>query len=126
MTGILIFSIVSSVVIATGLYNLGVKAREMDRTDEDFFQLQLQLAKNECYKISEQFAKELASERRTYIHNSAKTGKGYDEWMTKGVETFFNTIVSPKLVDVQRECLIQYSAYPEIIDRVAISAQKEN
>jgi Na+-transporting NADH:ubiquinone oxidoreductase subunit NqrC len=126
MTGILIFSIVGSVVIATGLYNLGVKAREMDRTDDDFFQLQLQLAKKECYQISEQFAQELASERRSYIHRSTITGKGYEEWMTKGVETFFNTVVSPKLVDIHRECLIQYSAYPEIIDRVAVSTQKES
>jgi len=125
MTGLLIFLVIGLVVIVAGLYNLGVKARKMEKSDEDFMQNQLQLAKDECYQISERFARQLALERNSYIINSKNNGSGYEEWMTKGVETFFITTVSPKLVDVQRECLIEYSAYPEIIDKVATLAQSK-
>ena len=124
MTGLLIFIGIGLIVIVTGLYNLGKKARKMEESDKDFLQGQLQLAKKECYHISERFARQLADERNSYI-NGKRNANGYEEWMTKGVETFFNTIVSPKLIDVQRECLIQYSAYPEIIDKVATLAEKE-
>jgi hypothetical protein len=125
MTGLLIFLIIGLIVIIAGLYNLGIKARKLEESDEDFLQNQLQLAKNECYHISEQFAHQLAIERRNYILKHKHNESGYEEWMTKGVETFFNTTVSPKLIDVQRECLIEYGAYPEIIDKVAALAQQE-
>lgn len=125
MTGLIIFIGIGLAVIFTGLYNLGVKARKMEKSDEDFLLSQLYRAKEECYHISEQFAQQLARERKSYLLNNQRNGNGYDEWMTKGVEDFFNTTISPKLVDVQRECLIEYSAYPEIIDKVATTADKE-
>lgn len=123
MTGFLIFLII--VVIATGLYNLGSKARRLEKTDEDFFQNQLILAKQQCYQISQQFARQLAMERIKYVREDSEGNLVNDEWMNKGVESFFQTTIVPKLVDVHRECLIQYSAYPEIIDQVASNAQEE-
>jgi hypothetical protein len=125
MIGLLIFLVIGSIVILTGLYNLGAKARKLEESDDDFLQNQLQLAKNECYHISEQFSRKLARERRSYILNNKNNRSGYEEWMTKGVEIFFNTTVSPKLIDAQRECLIEYGAYPEIIDKVAVLAEME-
>ena len=123
MTGFLIFLGVAVLISIKGLYNLGSKARQLEQTDEDFFQSQLILAKRECYQISKQFAQQLAMERTKYVcENGDLVG---DDWMNKGVESFFQTTICPKLVDAQRECLIQYGAYPEIIDQVALSAQEE-
>ena len=121
MSGLLIFGVLGVVVAGTGLYNLGTKARKLERTDEDFFLNQLEMAKSECYHISKQFAAYLAEERRKYLDSDQNRNTGYHLWMTKGVENFFYSKVSPRLVDVQRECLVQFSAYPEIIDQVAIS-----
>jgi hypothetical protein len=125
MTGFLIFIVVAVIISITGLYNLGSKARKLEQTDEEFFQSQLILAKQECFEISKQFARQLALERSKYVRKDSDGNLLDDEWMNKGVESFFQTTVCPKLVDVQRECLIQFSAYPEIIDKVASSAQQE-
>jgi len=123
MTGFLIFLVVAVLVSITGLYNLGSKARQLEQTDEDFFQSQLILAKRECYQISKQFAQQLAMERTKYVCDDGDLVD--DDWMNKGVESFFQTTICPKLVVAQRECLIQYGAYPEIIDQVAVNAQEE-
>lgn len=125
MTGFLIFLVFAVIISITGLYNLGSKARQLEKTDDDFLQSQLVLAKQECYQISKQFARQLAMERTKYIRSDGDGNLLHDDWMDKSVESFFQTKICPKLVDVQRECLIQYSAYPEIIDQVASSAQQE-
>ncbi len=118
--------IVGLIVAIAGLHSLGNKARKLERTDQDFLQQQLVLGKNECYRISRQFSRQLASERKRYINAETNGDIGYNEWMTKGVDTFFESKVSPRLVNAQRECLIQFSAYTEIIDRVAATAPSEN
>lgn len=125
MIGIVFFVVIALMLIATGLYNLGTKARQLEQTDEEFFQSQLMLAKQECYKISQPFSQQLAMERQRYFHGHTNEDNGYSEWMSKGVESFFKYTVSPKLVDVQRECLIQHGAYPEIIEEVAVSAESK-
>lgn len=125
MTGFVIFLVLAVIISITGLYNLGSKARKLERSDEEFFHNQLILAKQECFQISKQFARQLALERRKYIREDSEGNLLDDDWMNKGVESFFQTTVCPKLVDVQRECLIQFSAYPEIIDQVASSAQHD-
>lgn len=125
MIGIVFFLVVGLLLIMAGLYNLGAKARRLEQTDEEFFQSQLLIAKQECYKISQPFSRQLAIERERYLHDNMNGSLGYSEWMSKGVESFFKYTVSPKLVDVQRECLIQFGAYPEIIDEVAVTAQEQ-
>ena len=125
MTGFLIFLAIALLIAITGLYNLGSKARQQEQTDEDFFQSQLILAKKECYQISKQFAHQLANERTKYVCDNGDGNLVADDWMNEGVESFFQSTISPKLVDAQRECLIQHGAYPEIIDQVALSAQEK-
>ena len=123
--GLIALIIVGLAVAIAGLYNMGTKARKLERTDQDFLQQQLVLGKKECYRISRQFSRQLAFERKKYINAEKNGNLGYNEWMTKGVDTFFKLKVSPELGKAQRECLVQFSAYPEIIDRVAATAQDE-
>lgn len=125
MTGFFIFLVIAVIISVTGLYNLGSKARRLEQTDEDFFHCQLILAKRECYQISKQFERQLAIERTKYMREDDEDGLLHDDWFNKGVESFFQTTICPKLVDAQRECLIQFGAYPEIIDHVASTAQEE-
>lgn len=125
MVGFIMFVTIAAVLIITGLINLGSKAREQEKTDKIFFQEQLILAKEECYKISRQFDKQLAFERKKYGKPDRSGVIIYDDWVNEGIESFFQNTVSPQLLDVQRECLIRSSAYPEIIDKVASMAAKE-
>lgn len=125
MSSLFVIIVLGLMLIVAGLYNLGMKARKLERTDDVFLQRQLSLAKQECYSISKQFSIQLAKERKMYLNGNSRTNNGYNEWMTKGVERFFRSEISPKLVDAQRECLIQYGAYTEIIDQVASIAQEE-
>ena len=124
MTGLLIFSGVAIMFTITGLLNLGTKARKLEETDESFLLNELNLAKQECYTIAKQYSDELVIERKRYLDEGNNKG-GYSEWITNGVERFFLSKISPKLKDLQRDCLIYFSAYPEIIDQVAKEAPRD-
>jgi len=48
----------------------------------------------------------------------------YDDWYEFGIEPFFHSKISSRLVDAQRDCLITYGNYAEIIDNVAKSGRR--
>ena len=107
---------------ASGLYNLGKKARYMEETDEAFFKRQLQLARQQCHDIATQFSHVLSEQRKKYLRKDENGNFIYDDWYKYGIEPFFHSKVSPRLIDAQRDCLVNYGNYAEIIDNVARSA----
>ncbi|HDO27854.1 MAG TPA: hypothetical protein ENH02_07035 [Bacteroidetes bacterium] len=119
MTGYLIVLVVG--FAATGLYNLGKKARVQEKTDEDFFRKQLHLAKAQCHEIAWQFSGFLADQRMKYLRKDKHGNLIYDDWYKLGIEPFFHSKVSPRLIDAQRDSLINFGNYVEIIDHVAKS-----
>jgi len=119
MTGYIIALVVG--FAATGLYNLGKKARELEQTDEDFFKKQLHLARQQCHEIASQFSHILSEERKKYLRRDEYGNIIYDDWYKFGIEPFFHSKVSPRLIDAQRDFLINYGNYAEIIDNVARS-----
>jgi len=117
MTGYLIVLVVGFTV--SGLYNMGRKARKQEQTDEDFFRKQLHLARQQCHEIALQFSDFLCDQRTKYLRKDQYGNLIYDDWFKLGIEPFFHSKVSPRLVDVQRDFLINYGNYTEIIDHVA-------
>lgn len=124
MTGYLIVLVVG--FAASGLYNMGRKARKQEQTDEDFFRKQLHLSRQQCHEIALQFSDFLADQRMKYLRKDRFGNLIYDDWFKFGIEPFFHSKVSPRLIDAQRDCLINFGSYVEIIDKVAKSGNQKS
>ncbi|NOX86370.1 MAG: hypothetical protein GXO86_10485 [Chlorobi bacterium] len=124
MTGYIIVLVVG--FAASGLYNMGKKARELEQADEDFFRKQLHLARKQCHEIASQFSHFLFEQRKMYLRKDEFGNLIYDDWYKFGVEPFFRSKILPRLIDVQRDCLITHGNYAEIIDNVAKSGRQRN
>lgn len=123
MTGYIVVLLVG--VAASGLYNMGKKARKQEESDEYFFRKQLYLAKKQCREIAWQFSEFLIMQRKRYLRKDAYGNLIYDDWIKMGIEPFFRRKVIPRLIDAQRDSLIAYGNYTEIIENVVREAQKQ-